>query len=92
MNRIYVDVRENDEYKRAHVENAINIPPSDILAGAPQLKDVAKDTEIVLYCVSGSRSNVATNLLQSHGFTHLVNGVNAQQVSAKYGLKIITEH
>lgn len=91
MSRVIVDVREKDEFERMHVKDAINIPPSDILSGAPQLAGTPKDTEIVLYCVSGSRSNVATNILHSHGFTNLVNGINAQQVSVKYGLDIISQ-
>lgn len=89
MNRIIVDVREPEEYERLHVEGAINMPPSEIMAGAPQLVDTPKDSEIILYCVSGSRSNVATNILHTQGFTNLINGVNAQQVSAKYGIKLI---
>lgn len=90
MKRIIIDVRENDEFERVHVSGAINMPPSEIMAGAPQLADTPKDSEIILYCVSGSRSNVATNILRSHGFTNLINGINAQQVSAKYGLDLIS--
>lgn len=90
MDRIIIDVREKDEFERTHVKGAINMPPSEIMSGAPQLANVPKDSEIVLYCVSGSRSNVAMNILQSHGFTKLINGINAQQVSAKYGLDLVT--
>lgn len=89
MNRIIVDVREKEEFERGHVQGAINIPPSEIIAGAPQLSNTPKSDEIILYCVSGSRSNVATNILKSHGFTKLINGINAQQVSVKYNLPII---
>lgn len=84
MNRIFIDVREPDEYARGHIEGAMNIPPSALLAGASDLNDVPKDTELVLYCVSGSRSNVAANILSSLGYTNLVNGINMHQVQAKY--------
>jgi len=84
MNRIFIDVREPDEYARGHVEGAMNIPPSALLAGASDLNDIPKDTELVLYCVSGSRSNVAANILRSLGYTNLVNGINMHQVQAKY--------
>ena len=84
MNRIIVDVREPLEFKLGHVKGAINIPPSKIMAGAEKLKDVPKDTEIVLYCVSGSRSNVSMGYLRDLGFTNLVNGINKHHVKAKY--------
>lgn len=84
MDRIIIDVREPQEYKLGHVKGAINIPPAQMMAGAEKLKDVPKDTEIVLYCVSGSRSNVSMRYLRDLGFMNLVNGINKQQVNAKY--------
>lgn len=85
MSRIIVDVREPMEFKRGHVKDAINIPPSTLLAGIPPaLATTPKDTEIILYCLSGARSNAAIQLLRRHGFTNLVNGINQDQVNAKY--------
>lgn len=84
MNRLIIDVREPEEYERGHVDGAINLPPAQILAGAQKLSDVPKDTELVLYCVSGSRSNVSMQHLRQLGFTNLVNGINKQHVQAKY--------
>lgn len=84
MDRIIIDVREPEEYARGHADGAINIPPSEIMAGATKLDDVPKDTELILYCVSGSRSNVSMQYLKRLGFTNLVNGINQQHVTAKY--------
>ena len=84
MKRIFVDVREPFEYASGHVEGALNIPPRAILSGAPQLDNVDKDTELVLYCRSGSRSNTAIHLLRNLGFTNLVNGINKEQIQSKY--------
>lgn len=84
MERIFIDVREPFEFNTGHVAGAINIPPAKLMAGATELSDISKDTELVVYCLSGSRSNVAINLLQSMGFTNLVNGINKNHVSAKY--------
>lgn len=84
MSRIIIDVREPLEFKMGHVKGAINIPPSEIMAGAKKLDTVPKDTELVLYCVSGSRSNASMHHLRQLGFTNLVNGVNKSQVKAKY--------
>ncbi len=88
MSPLIIDVREPSEYQRGHVMGAINIPPSEIMEGSPQLSGVEKDTEIVLYCVSGSRSNVSSHILRQQGFTNITNGINAQQVANKYDLQI----
>ncbi len=84
--RVIVDVREPFEFESGHVKGALNIPPTSLMAGAPELADVAKDAEIVLYCRTGSRSNVAMQILKQQGFTNLVNGVSAGRVEKTYGL------
>lgn len=83
MKPVVVDVREPFEFARSHVDGAINIPPADLLAGAQALRDVPKDAEIILYCLSGSRSGVAINILRSLGYTKLVNGINQGHVEAR---------
>lgn len=80
MSTIIVDVREPSEFARGHVQGAINIPPSQLMAGAPQLKDVPKETPIILYCLSGARSNSSMRFLQAMGYTNLTNGINKDQV------------
>lgn len=86
MSRIIIDVREPFEFARGHVDGAINIPPAEIMRGAKALDGVSKDTELVLYCLSGSRSNAATHYFRQLGFTNVVNGINQDQVRARYGL------
>lgn len=82
--RIIIDSREPYEYESGHVEGAINIPPMELMSGSSKLKDVDKDTELILYCRTGSRSNVSIQILRQQGFTNLVNGINASQVEKKY--------
>ena len=85
MTTIFIDTREPYEYDKSHVEGAINIPPMEMMQGLPkQLEDVPKDTELVLYCISGARSNTSMQFLRQYGFTNLTNGVNQRQVEAKY--------
>lgn len=86
MNQLIMDVREPFEYELGHVKGALNIPPDELIAGAEKLANVAKDTPLILYCRTGSRSNVAIQMLRNLGFTNLTNGINKQQVEAKYGL------
>ena len=86
MKRMFIDVREPFEFAMGHVKGAVNIPPSKLMAGAKKLDGVPKDTELILYCVSGSRSNVSINILKEKGYTNLVNGINKHHVKAKYGV------
>ncbi len=82
---IFIDVREPYEFASGHVKGALNIPPADIMQGMPTaLASIAKDTEIVFYCMSGARSNVAMQFMRQYGFTNLVNGINKDHVEANY--------
>jgi phage shock protein E len=83
-NRIIIDVREPFEYKIGHVKGALNLPPAALMAGAKLLADVPKDTEIILYCRSGARSNASMYYLRQMGFTNLVNGINQAHVEKNY--------
>lgn len=85
MTTIFIDVREPYEFSSGHVNGALNIPPADLMQGVPDaLVNTPKDTEIVLYCRSGARSNVGMQFLKRQGFTNLVNGINQDHVEANY--------
>lgn len=84
MKRIIIDVREPYEFEADHVEGAVNLPPSQLMTGASALKHVSKDTELVVYCLSGSRSNASIPYLQKLGFTNIVNGINRHHVEKNY--------
>lgn len=83
MQHIIIDVREPSEYQNGYVKGALNIPPDKLMQGALQLKDVPKDSSIIVYCRTGSRSNVAMNMLHGLGYTNIINGINKEQVEAK---------
>ncbi len=84
LSRLIIDVREPFEFESGHVGGAINIPPTAILSNPPELESIDRDTEIIVYCRSGSRSNTSIQILKGMGFTNLVNGINAQQVVKNY--------
>lgn len=81
---VFIDVREPEEFNTGHVDGAINLPMSELMSGFHQLDDVPKDTELVLYCRTGSRSNATMNFLKAKGFNNVVNGINKNQVEARY--------
>lgn len=87
MQYTVIDVREPEEYQSGHVAGALNIPPDQLLKGATQLDDLPKDSNIIVYCRTGSRSNVVMNILRSLGFTNIINGISKEQVEMRFGLK-----
>lgn len=78
MSRVIIDVREPGEFKQGHVKGAINIPVT-AMDGNSQLETVSKDAEIIVYCRSGARSQMAEQYLMSHGYTNVTNGVNQER-------------
>ena len=86
MEYVVIDVREPHEYAAGHVDGALNIPPAQLMSGAPELRDVPKDANIIVYCHSGSRSNVARHILSDLGYTNTVNGINEAQVRSRFKL------
>jgi rhodanese-related sulfurtransferase len=66
-----IDVREPYEYEEFNI-GAENIPLGNLLASLDQLADY-KDTEIVIHCKSGRRSEAAKQLLLQAGFAHVRN-------------------
>lgn len=86
MQYTVIDVREPEEYRSDHVKGALNIPPDQLMKGALQLNDVPKDSTVIVYCRTGSRSNMAMNILHDLGYTNITNGINKEQVEAKFGI------
>ncbi|KKK44049.1 hypothetical protein LCGC14_1110640 [marine sediment metagenome] len=79
-NLIILDVREQSEYDVNHLHNAISIPLGEIDANISKLEPY-NDIEIIVYCVTGIRSAMASeNLAVNHNFTKIFNmegGINA---------------
>jgi len=77
---IIIDVREQDEFDQAHIENAILVPLSTI--SAEKINEVNPNNHtILIHCRSGKRSKVAANILLSQNYTgevlELDEGINA---------------
>ena len=77
MNVKIIDVREPDEFFMGHYDGAVNIPLSTI-PDNPTLKNISKDSPLVLYCRSGGRSEQALQILKKQGYTNLTNGISQQ--------------
>ena len=79
---LIIDTREPYEYQKSHVGGAINISPAEFLSGViPEaLENIPKDTPIIMYCMTGHRSNTCSMILYSYGFTDITNGTNENRV------------
>jgi rhodanese-related sulfurtransferase len=71
-NYIFVDVRTQEEFDSAHVENSIHIP-YDVMEERFEELLPYKDKKILLICRSGMRSQIAGHILAERGFEKLYN-------------------
>jgi rhodanese-related sulfurtransferase len=67
---ILVDVRTEMEYESGYIPTAVNIPVQSIEQNPP---DVPKDSLVIVYCRSGSRSSRAKLMLEELGYSKVVN-------------------
>jgi phage shock protein E len=74
---ILIDVRSQLEYEHDSVDTAINIPLNTL---SKQWNALNKHKPIVVFCHSGTRSGQAKHLLDSHGFTKVIDGGSWKQV------------
>lgn len=70
---IILDARSETEYSVSHLATARRFGESSDLAIAPALKDVSKNTAIVVYCSVGYRSARVTQQLIKAGFQDVSN-------------------
>ena len=67
-----LDVRSVMEFEGEHIEGAINIPLDTVETKIKEIANMPKP--IVVYCLSGGRSGVATSILQQNGINEAYNG------------------
>lgn len=86
-----LDVRTPAEFNMAHIEGATliplkNVPAQDPIALPPEellqerISEVPADKKILVYCKTGSRSDIASSLLISAGYKEVYTmegGINA---------------
>ncbi|GEA59771.1 rhodanese-like domain-containing protein [Vibrio comitans] len=75
---VVIDVRTPQEFSGGHLDNAVNIPVSDL--SRADLSFVDKDDQIVVYCRSGNRSGNAKQILLTKGYKHVHNGGGLQMM------------
>jgi len=68
---IIIDVRSSAEYERYHISNAINIPVDKISKEELASEIESFDSNIIVYCASGYRSNEAAQKLVDLGYNNI---------------------
>jgi rhodanese-related sulfurtransferase len=67
---VVLDVRTPEEYAAGHVPGAVNVPHDQVESRLAELAG-AKHKEVVLYCRSGRRAQMAADVLAKAGFRRL---------------------
>ena len=87
---LILDVREPTEYATGCLPNAINIPRGVLefkISSHPAFKD-KQDANIIVYCLTGGRSALATEALNKIGYNHAVSMAGGLNAWSKNGLQI----
>lgn len=71
-NFVLLDVRTPGEYTRAKIAGSINVPVDEV-ADKVQTVIPDKNAIVYVYCLSGSRSIPAVQIMQQLGYTHVYN-------------------
>lgn len=69
---LVIDVRTPEEFREGHVRDSINIPLGQVVNDiAKQVPD--RERVLLLHCLSGGRSGIATQQLRRLGYTRVFN-------------------
>lgn len=63
-----LDVRTAEEFAEGHVPGAKNVPVRELEA---RLAEVPQNRPVVVYCHSGGRAKLASNLLRERGYRNV---------------------
>lgn len=68
---LLIDVRTKEEYEESHLKDAINIQYDEIVQKLSTYGTIDFDTPIIVYCKSGTRSNMAAQTLKEEGYKNI---------------------
>jgi phage shock protein E len=78
---VILDVRSHGEYVSGHIEGSVNIPVNKLSENLNKLK--SKTKPIITCCASGIRSESARGILESKGYTKVINAGSWQRLEKK---------
>ncbi|MGM0526656.1 MAG: rhodanese-like domain-containing protein [Pseudomonadota bacterium] len=78
-NGVFVDIRKQDDFKKAHIHGAQSLPASEIKQKNVGAIEKYKDAPIVIVCQTGTTARAAAHQLTQQGFEQvavLAGGMN----------------
>ncbi len=84
---VIIDVRSAREFNIGHYPKAENLDYKTIDKTIESL-GLAKDSKIYVYCRSGNRSKTAKAMLESVGYTNIIDGVNQDKMHELLGTRV----
>lgn len=90
---VILDVRDQYEYAMGHLYDAVLIPHDGLETRIGELEE-HKNHEIIVYCRSGYRSAIASEILANHSFTKVYNmlGGILAWIEADYPIYTTSHH
>ena len=89
---LVLDVREAAEYAIGHIAGAINIPRGVLefkIGSHPDFQN-KQDANILVYCLTGGRSALATDALNKLGYSNAISMDGGITAWKENGLKLIS--
>jgi hydroxyacylglutathione hydrolase len=83
-----LDVRTDGEWKGGHIAGALHIHGGML---PERLSEVPRERPVAVVCRSGSRSSIASSILQRAGFTEVINVVGGMSAWKSAGLPTATD-
>jgi rhodanese-related sulfurtransferase len=80
-NAVFLDVRDDAEYRGGHIPEAIHIPLKQLPDRAAELKKFG-NVPVIAYCRTGTRTGGVNGILKKHGLENVYNlsgGITAWQ-------------
>ena len=87
---IFLDVRDDSEFKTGHLINARSMPASKLAERMHEI-DKFKEKEIVVYCDNGMRASRAVAKLKKNGCTQLFTLAGGLAAWEKANLPTVTK-
>ena len=87
---LIIDVRSNSEWRAGHLATAVHLPLRNISRDIHQIVD-DKQQKIYLYCRSGNRSGKAVKILQSLGYSDVINAGGMAEASDFFDLQVTSD-
>ena len=88
---VIIDVRSRFEFMFGHIATARCIPLDALEQRVAKLNGIGVDSSILVYCATGSRSKLASDLLRKLGYNRVLDGgpLQRMRIEAKPGGKLI---